>query len=83
MKMYQKPGFNRLAKMIAILGFIATYITLIVFEGSVNGEEAFIVFPIVSIIAALGAFVLTRLVYWVVDGFSQSNDKSVDQSDRS
>jgi len=77
MKMYQKSGFNRLAKLIAVLGFAVTYITLIVIESRVSEKEAFIVFPIVSIIGALAAFIVTRLVYWVVDGFNESKDESV------
>ena len=75
MKMYQNLGFNRLAKLIALLVFVATYTVLIVQAYSINEEQAFIVFPIVSIIGALGAFLLTRLVYWVIDGFIESKDE--------
>jgi len=77
MKIYQKPGFNRLAKLITVLGFFVTYITLIVTEYGVNEEEAFIEFPILSIIVALVVFLVTRLVYWVFDGFLESKDESL------
>ena len=77
MKMYQKTGFNRLSKLIALLGFVVTYIILLVEEHSISPSEAFIEFPIASIIGALCAFLLTRLVYWVIDGFTQSKDSSI------
>lgn len=74
MKMYQKTGFNRLAKLIALLGFVVTFITLLVEARSVSDDQLFIAFPIASIIGALCAFLLTRLVYWVIDGFTQSKN---------
>lgn len=77
MKMYQKSGFNRLAKLIAVLGFSVTYITLIIIAPRVGEEEALIVFPIVSIGGAIAAFLVTRSVYWVVDGFNESKDERV------
>ena len=77
MKLYQKSGYNRLAKLISLLGVVLTYIILTVIEYSVQTEEALIVFPIMSIHSGLGTFLLTRLVYWVIDGFNESKNESI------
>ncbi len=77
MKLYQKSGYNRLAKLISLLGVVLTYIILTVIEYSVQTEEALIVFPIMSILSGLGTFLLTRLVYWVIDGFNESKNESI------
>jgi len=74
MSIYKQKGFNRLAKLIAIMSFFITYIILYVMSYNLDNEEVFVVFPIVSLLCSVGAFVFTRLVYWVIDGFKDSED---------
>lgn len=74
MGMYQKEGFNRLAKLIALLGFIAAYTVLFITGGRLYLHIIFIAYPVISSLYALGFFVCTRLIYWVIDGFKASKD---------
>jgi len=72
MKLYQHEGYKRLSIFIAIVGFICTYITL--FNDSGPAKEVFIISPIVSIIGAVGIYIFTRIVYWVIDGFRKKEN---------
>lgn len=75
MKLYQHEGYKRLSILIAIVGFICTYILFINDEsGYVTATLAFIAFPIVSAIVAVGIYIFTRIVYWVIDGFRKQED---------
>jgi hypothetical protein len=75
MKLYQHEGYKRLSILIAIVGFICTYILLINNEtGYVSAVLAFIGFPIISAIVAAGIYIFTRTVYWVIDGFRKQED---------
>lgn len=74
MGIYNKQGYRRLAILIAIITFIATYTILVMTTYSVDEADMFVVIPIVSSLWAAGVFVLTRIVYWVIDGFI-SKDK--------
>lgn len=78
MKTSKKEGFRRLAILIAAGSFFVTYLILWIVEesgGRVSEEEAFIQFPIVSIIVAGIIWGFTKGVYWVIDGFRKQNDK--------
>ncbi len=67
MKMYEQAGYNRLAKLIAMLSFPVSLVALIAInEGSWSTDEV-----IVSAMAIPVAFIVTRLVYWVIDGFKK------------
>ena len=76
MGIYKEAGFNRLAKLIAIVAFFLTFATLLIILSGVNGDVAFIIIPIISLFGAAGAFIFTRLVYWVIDGFKKNDDKN-------
>lgn len=78
MKLKDQPGFKRLEAFITFAGFGLTYIYLVVNERRVSQEEAFLVFPIISALIALIAFVFVRGLYWVIDGFGKQND-DIDQ----
>jgi len=73
MSLYKEQGYRRLAVLIAIIAFIVTYTALCMNEYRVQPEEAFIGFPIVSVLTAGGAFILTRIIYWVIDGFKSKD----------
>jgi len=72
MKLYQHEGYKRLSILIAIVGFICTYIVL--FDDREPATTVFIIFPIVSAIVAVGIYIFTRSVYWVIDGFRQKGN---------
>lgn len=78
MGVYQEKGFNRLAKAIAILTFAVAYL-LMMFFGEIpkhqsENEYLFIAYPIVSLICSAGAFGITRLIYWTIDGFKNAEE---------
>jgi len=76
MKLNDRVGFKRLARLMAILTFFVIYIILYSNERIVSGEEALIQFPIISLIVAISVYILIRSIYWVADGFlaSKKND---------
>jgi hypothetical protein len=69
MKLKHHTGFKRLGWLITFGAFVITYIVQIVNESRISEEEAFIEFPIISVVIALIAFVFVRATYWVIDGF--------------
>lgn len=71
MKLYQQTGYKRLAILISILGFIVTLMTLIILENHVDKGDVGD-FLVASSLIAVGVYIMTRLVYWVIDGFSSS-----------
>jgi len=63
MGLYQQPGYKRLAIGIPIVVFVGMFFFALATDaGFGNALLAGAVF-------SAGAYALTRLVYWVVDGF--------------
>ncbi len=74
MGLYQKQGFKRLSGLIAFLGFVITYIItysiLLICEKYFEWWELFDIRLIfIPLLGAYCAFIITRAVYWVIDGF--------------
>ena len=76
MSMYKQKGFNRLTKLITIITFCVMYATLCFMSRLPREDDFFIIFPIISVLCSCGVFILTRLVYWVIDGFQDSEDQT-------
>lgn len=68
-KLKDHPGFKRLSFFIPFMLFVISYVSLMLNEQSIDGEEAFIGFPIISGLIALFCYIIMRIIYWVVDGF--------------
>jgi hypothetical protein len=66
MGLYQQPGYKRLAIGIPVVVFLVFFIV----SGAIGDE--FIYSLSGSVVGAILAYALTRLVYWVVDGFKCS-----------
>ena len=64
MSLYQQAGYKRLAIGISVGVFVLTLI-VIGLTTDLNLAEALI--P--TVIASIGAFALTCLTYWIIDGF--------------
>ena len=75
MKLYDHTGYKRLTFLIAIVGFIFMYIILVKYNRRAAELEVFIIFPIISALTALLIYALTRIIYWVVDGFRSEKEK--------
>ena len=73
MKTYEQEGYNRLAKLLSIIAFIVTFIILSATIRRLQPEHIFIAFPIASILVAALVFFITRIIYWVIDGFKKEN----------
>jgi hypothetical protein len=74
MGLYQQPGYKRLSIGITVLTFIA----FLLFAGETGASlgEALLA----GVIFSAGAYVLTRLVYWIIDGFkSHKAEESSDE----
>lgn len=75
MKLNDSTGFKRLSRLITVLSLFATYFMLLANDSRVREEEAFIQYPIVSLLIAISVYILIRSVYWVVDGFRADKEQ--------
>jgi hypothetical protein len=63
MGLYNQAGYERLAIGISVVIFV------LVFLLSAANNDEFAYSLIGSVVSALIAYALTRLVYWIIDGF--------------
>jgi len=73
MKLKDQTGFKRLALLVTLLSFVVTYIFLILNEGRVSDDEFLLEFPIIALLISLFTYILVRITYWVIDGFSKTD----------
>ncbi len=75
MKVNDRLGFIRLRRFLTAASFFISYFFLIIREQSVTDKEAFVEFPIQSLLFAAAVFIFIRGAYWVVDGFIEERGK--------
>ncbi len=63
MGLYQQPGYKRLAITIPIVVFVGALITMGFLEETFGASCA------VSVVFSILSYAVTRLVYWIIDGF--------------
>ena len=66
-------GRRRLRWVVSAVSVVVTYVLLCVNERRVSDDEAFFEFPLLSVLAGIGAFVFLTAIYWVDEGFRKGN----------
>lgn len=73
-------GKKRLRLFVSVLVSIATYICFLINEYDVRPEEAFLAFPLFSVLGFGVAFCFITAAYWVIDGFENENARKFSAS---